>query len=712
MLLVIGRQGHVRMEHIEMRGASPTTEHAAWPQQARSPAPDTSHPPHSTRARLERRLTTANRAHDRLPALLMLRGAVPAVDMSTAERLRASTGADLGEVLLARGFVSEPDLIAAQAECHGLGQVDLSLSRPDPALARYLDPHDALALHCVPIRRAGPILVVATSRPENAEAIRAATMAQADRLAILPGSGPVSALPSAWQRDLHTVVTLAPRAQITMAQVALYGQSLARTAEGQAPRNSSCRTWRAAMAKRWALLLAICIVLSAMVFPNILTAVLFSVALLVFAGNMTLKIAAFAAARRAKQTLVTSPDPAPLTRQPVVSLLVQLYREQDIAATLVSHLSRLDYPPELLDVLLITELDDTTTHKALADTCLPPTWRVLTVPPGTPRTKPRALNFALPFARGEIIGVYDAEDRPEPDQIDKVARRFATCPPDVACLQGRLDYFNARHNLLSRLFALEYASWFRVMLPGVQHMGLVVPLGGTTQFLRRDVLIAVGCWDAHNVTEDAELGLRLARSGYRTEILETTTYEEANAAILPWIRQRARWQKGYLMTWATAMRAPRSLWRDLGPIRFLALQVQILGAVAGFLVAPLLWSLMIKPFGQAHPLDAIVGPTGYGVLGTAFVASSVLSIAVALQATAAPHLRHLRPAILLIELYFLLATLSAWKALADMIWRPFLWDKTEHGKFGGAAAPDPDLTPRPSAPLPSDAPRRRSTGDP
>jgi cellulose synthase/poly-beta-1,6-N-acetylglucosamine synthase-like glycosyltransferase len=350
----------------------------------------------------------------------------------------------------------------------------------------------------------------------------------------------------------------------------------------------------------------------------------------------------------------------------------------------------LDYPPERLDVLLIIEEGDTLTHSALSATTLPGWARIITVPKGEPRTKPRALNFALNFARGEIIGVYDAEDRPESDQLLRVAQRFAALGADTACLQGQLDYFNTRYNLLSRLFTIEYAIWFRVLLPGVQRLGLVVPLGGTTQFLRRAALEAVGGWDAHNVTEDAELGIRLARNGFRVEIIDTTTFEEANAAVLPWVRQRARWQKGYLLTWAVAMRAPFALLRALGLWRFLALQVQILFAVAGFLIAPLLWSLMIKPFGYTHPLDLVVSPFGYGILATIFVASVALSVTLAIYATRAAHLRHLRPYILLSEFYFLLGTISAWRAVLDILRRPFDWAKTRHGQFGAlpeAAAP-------------------------
>jgi cellulose synthase/poly-beta-1,6-N-acetylglucosamine synthase-like glycosyltransferase len=571
--------------------------------------------------------------------------------------------------------------LPALSALHGIGLApEGPPARPDPTLATQLPAAAALRLEAVPVSRAGGAVVVATCRPDRAALIRAAMA--------LPAGGRV-------------LVTLAPRAQVTAAQIALYGEALARLAEGQAPQRDSCRGWRPRQAMLGLGGVLGTLALVGTLLPQLLVGVVFGLALLIFLGNMTLKIAAFAATLRAERTPAPPAAPTAPLCLPVVSILVPLYREPEIAGRLIARLGALDYPRERLDLLLVVEADDTVTRAALAVTPLPGWIRVIAVPPGTPRTKPRALNFALNFARGEIVGIYDAEDRPEPDQLMRVVRRFAELGPDTACLQGRLDYYNARHNTIARLFAVEYATWFRVLLPGVQRLGLVVPLGGTTLFLRRAALVDLGGWDAHNVTEDAELGLRLARRGYRTEIIDTTTFEEANAAVLPWIRQRSRWQKGYLLTWAMAMRAPRALLRDLGPRRFLALQVQMFGAVAGFLVAPLLWSLMVKPFGVAHPLDALVGPMGYGVLATVFVASLVLSLAIAVRATRAAHLRALRPCILLSEIYFLLATLSAWRAAAEMLLRPFWWAKTSHGSFGGTGPGTADaVSPDPARPAP------------
>ena len=224
--------------------------------------------------------------------------------------------------------------------------------------------------------------------------------------------------------------------------------------------------------------------------------------------NMGLKIVAASAvfAGRSDQAKV---DPLP-KRLPVVTLLVPLYKEREIAGHLLRRLSAIDYPAPLLDVILLLEADDHLTRETLAAANLPRWMRAITVPKGTIKTKPRALNYGLNFARGRIIGIYDAEDAPAPDQIRKIVARFAARDPEVACLQGILDYYNSRANWLARCFTLEYAAWFRVVLPGMARLGLTIPLGGTTVFFLRSVLEEIGGWDAHNVTEDADLGLRLA----------------------------------------------------------------------------------------------------------------------------------------------------------------------------------------------------------
>ncbi len=612
-------------------------------------------------------------AEARLARLLSDRGLVGATEVKAARTTARDLDLPLGRVLLARGAVGEDELLSALSEVHGTGIADLAAHPPDRRLARLLPRDVALAAEAVPWRDAGGAVVVATARP--------------DLLSTLAGALP---------EGTRLVPALAKREAILAAQAALWGGGLARAAETRVPEHLSCRTWQPRRILRVVLFAAIAVALLEMMFPAQVALAAFALAGFVFLANITLKTAAFVTMladpvhrRRARPP---DPDIAPhLLHPPVVSILVPLFREAEIAGRLVAHLSRLRYPPERLDVILLVEEDDGTTAAALRDTPMPPWMRAITVPRGHPRTKPRALNYALSFARGEIIGIYDAEDRPDPNQIAQIVRRFDEVPRDVACLQGRLDYYNSDHNMMARLFTVEYASWFRVLLPGVQRMGLFVPLGGTTLFLRRGALEEVGGWDAHNVTEDAELGLRLARAGYRTELVDTTTFEEANAAIVPWVRQRSRWLKGYLITWATAMRRPAALWRDLGPWRFLGLQAQMLSAVLGFFLAPLLWSLVLAPF-VAHPLDAVLSPSGYLWLGAFMMLSLVLSVAVSVHACAAPHLRHLRPRAPLVEFYYTLGTFAAWIGALELMANPFFWAKTRHGVYGGLSGGGPEET--------------------
>jgi cellulose synthase/poly-beta-1,6-N-acetylglucosamine synthase-like glycosyltransferase len=364
-----------------------------------------------------------------------------------------------------------------------------------------------------------------------------------------------------------------------------------------------------------------------------------------------------------------------------VSIIVALYRESDIAGRLVRRLARLDYPEALLDVILAVEAADHLTRDALDAAELPPWMRIVVVPEGEVKTKPRALNHALDHARGAIIGVYDAEDAPEPDQIRKVVARFQSTDSKVACLQGVLDYYNPRTNWLSRCFTIEYAGWFRLILPGIARLGLVVPLGGTTLFFRRDVLEALGGWDAHNVTEDADLGIRLARHGYRTELVETVTGEEANCRAIPWIKQRSRWIKGYMITWAVHMRDPQLLWRQLGPRAFLGVQIMFLGTIAQFLLAPLMWMLLLVPFGLGGNLVAALPPAVFWTMASAFILSEAANLTIGIVGLSRTRHKLSWWWVPTMKLYFPLATLAAYRAVVELVTRPFYWDKTTHGLF-------------------------------
>ena len=231
---------------------------------------------------------------------------------------------------------------------------------------------------------------------------------------------------------------------------------------------------------------------------------------------------------------------------PVYTVLAPLHREATILAQLVSSLAGLAYPRCKLDIKLVVEADDHETRLALATHALPSHFEIVVVPPALPLTKPKALNYALAFARGSLLTVFDAEDIPEPGQLRLAAEAFAASAPDIVCLQARLAFYNADENWLTRQLAIEYAVLFDLQLPMLAALGCAFPLGGTSNHFRTAALHRVGRWDPHNVTEDADLGFRLARHGYRCRVIAASTHEEANVALGNWLNQRARWLKGFL----------------------------------------------------------------------------------------------------------------------------------------------------------------------
>ena len=194
----------------------------------------------------------------------------------------------------------------------------------------------------------------------------------------------------------------------------------------------------------------------------------------------------------------------------------------------------------------------------------PATSAPLVVPDRAPHTKPKALNYALQFARGDFVVVYDAEDRPQPDQLRRAWEVFRHAPPELGCLQAQLNIYNPRQSWLTRQFTIEYSALFDAILPALERLRLPVPLGGTSNHFPRATLISVGAWDPYNVTEDADLGIRLARQGYRTGVLGSTTWEEAPPVFGIWIKQRTRWLKGWMQTYLVHTRDLRRLNRDLG----------------------------------------------------------------------------------------------------------------------------------------------------
>lgn len=361
---------------------------------------------------------------------------------------------------------------------------------------------------------------------------------------------------------------------------------------------------------------------------------------------------------------------------PVYTIIVALYREATAVKDLIAALRRLDYPKEKLDIKLVLEPEDRETRARLETMRLPATFEIIIAPPSVPRTKPKALNAALPFARGAFIAVYDAEDRPEPDQLRRALDAFAAEDDRLACAQARLTVDNTADSWLTRLFTAEYAGLFDVFLPSLAAMRLPLPLGGSSNHFRADVLRRIGAWDPYNVTEDADLGMRLARYGYRTTVITSSTYEEAPARLRPWLKQRTRWMKGWLQTYLVHMHSPRKLFRELGPAGFTVFQLLVGGNVLAALVHPIfLFACLWELFTAGHHTASFFASPYVLVLLIGYLASAQLGIIGLKRRRLLDH----SWALLLTPLYWLLLSFAAWRALDQLVRDPHRWEKTEHG---------------------------------
>ncbi len=600
--------------------------------------------------------TTPAAANSDFGTALSAHADLSASDMARAQQAATRLGLPLADVLYAQHGVSRRALAIAQTTHSHSQLIDPLHDPPDPRLVAQFGSAKALRGGILPWRRLGGCVVVLAP---SVEVFRR----NHDDLVAAFGT-------------VRLAITTEDLLQKSIC--AGFGSQLVRRAETRVRDVESCRNWHAPTAMKAGLCLVFGTILAFVLAPVTALAALIGFTVLVLALSTGVKVAAALIGRHgvAPQPARNAATPA---RLPVITLLIPLFREREIADHLLTRLEAIDYPRELLDVCLVLEAGDHTTKAALGRARLLTWMRPITVPDGTIKTKPRALNYALDFARGTIIGVYDAEDAPARDQLRIVANHFANADPKVACLQGMLDYYNSASNWLTRCFTLEYAAWFRVILPGYARMGLVVPLGGTTLFFRREPLEQLGGWDAHNVTEDADLGVRLARHGYRTEFVNSVTEEEANGRFWPWVKQRSRWLKGYAITYAVHMRDPVRLWRDLGAWRFFGVQVLFAGTFAQFLLMPVLWSFWLLPFGVPHPVADILPVAAFWSLVALLIATELAHLTIAFVAVGRAGKRWLWPWAITMQLYFPLATIAIYKGVAELAWKPFYWDKTAHG---------------------------------
>ncbi len=377
---------------------------------------------------------------------------------------------------------------------------------------------------------------------------------------------------------------------------------------------------------------------------------------------------------------------------PVFTLLIPAYKEASIARHLVDRMNRIDYPAHKLDIRILLEEDDKETLEAFqAIEDLPPQYTLLVVPATEPHTKPKACNYGLIRARGDYVVIYDAEDMPESDQLKKVYLAFQELPDSYVCVQSKLNYFNSSQNILTKWFTHEYSTWFDVLLIGVMSFDSPLPLGGTSNHFKASFLKEVGAWDPFNVTEDADLGIRLYKHRYHTAVLDSVTWEEANSKVGNWIRQRSRWLKGYMQTWLVHMRNPVKLFRDLGAKGFVGYHAMLLGTPVIPLLNPFFWIMMVLWFvfrpdfiQQMFPGALYYIALFQFIIGNFFFTYSNLlgCYSVIRDSECRGAMNILYSVVLpgmLAPAYWVLMSVAAYKAAVQLIKNPFYWEKTDHG---------------------------------
>jgi cellulose synthase/poly-beta-1,6-N-acetylglucosamine synthase-like glycosyltransferase len=609
----------------------------------------------------------------RLGDILAASGRVDGSRLSDALEAQRAAGGRLGQVLAASSAISFGDLAEALARQTGLALVDLlsghwgarALGEGIDAALFDLMPEAFWRDHlAVPLGRRDHTLTVAVVDPYDdgiTQQLAAATGMQVRRTVT-------------GYRDVAAILAQRYRSQdVATSQADLFRRR---------PDDSARRLLSGGQVVAFAMLAAVvvgavlrapglaAVILSAVAEAAYLAVILFRMWIMRQPTAEILEV-------RVSERELAALDSASL---PIYTVLVPVFREAAVLPILARALAEIDYPKDRLDVKLLVEEDDEETRRAAIAARLPNYIEIVLVPKSQPRTKPKACNYGLVRARGEFTVIFDAEDIPEPDQLKKAICAFRAAGPDVACVQAKLSYFNRQQNLLTRWFTAEYAMWFDLLLPALHRARLPIPLGGTSNHFRTAVLRELGAWDPYNVAEDADLGVRLHKCGFRTLMMDSTTFEEANSEFVNWVRQRSRWVKGYMQTWLVHMRHPLKLYRELGPRGFVGFQMVVAGTPATFLLNPVYWALTTLWFGSSWLGIKALFPGWVYYVGMAnLLVGNFVFAYLNMTACARRGDWDLVKYSLLAPVYWSMMSLAAWKAVMQLVGRASYWEKTDHG---------------------------------
>lgn len=590
--------------------------------------------------------------------VLLSQNLVTAGDLLKAFSIQRYEDASIGEILIGMQKINLNQLYHALGRLHRLEEIDFKTRPPTLNWVKYTPPQIALKHGNIVWRITDHSLTVAITNPDKIDSTRKY---------FLRFGKPI------------TFVLIKPACLHHFIQQS-QSHTLQKAALLTRPKQESCRTWsQHSISKLNAVFILLCLASAVYFFPMPLLVIALSLVFISLILHISFRCYCLYAMHDKPILKPDKTDPLKIIKRPKVSILVPLYKESAILERLISRLQALVYPKELLEICLIYEEKDSGTKSALNALKLPWYVKTIEVPAGELQTKPRAMNYALDFCNGDIIGIYDAEDAPEVNQIEQVIRKFETSGDEIACIQCILDFYNSATNWMSRCFTIEYAILFRVILPALDRLKLPIPLGGTSVYFRRDVLEKLGRWDAYNVTEDADLGYRLYQMGYRCSWINTATYEEANYRVIPWIKQRSRWLKGLFLTAVVHMQRPIKLHADIGSA---ALFTMICLLIVPWIICPLvpiILPMWLISFGVDLPYYSDL-PTWYinGLVIT-FIVSELMSVYLGYKAIKTDQHKKLKPWLITTIIYWPISCFASYKALYEVFVRPDYWDKSEHG---------------------------------
>ncbi len=368
---------------------------------------------------------------------------------------------------------------------------------------------------------------------------------------------------------------------------------------------------------------------------------------------------------------------------PMYTIFCPLYKEWQVAPQFVKAMIDLDYPADKLQIIFLLEENDVETIRNIRSRRLPDNFEIVVVPHSKPKTKPKAMNYGLSHVRGDYLVIYDAEDVPDPMQLKKAVLAFGKASPETICIQAKLNFYNPHQNLLTRAFTAEYSLWFDLVLTGLQSINAPIPLGGTSNHFRVDTLRQLEGWDAFNVTEDCDLGMRLFKRGFRTEIVDSTTYEEANSDLKNWYNQRSRWIKGYIQTYFVHMRDPLRFVKESRPHNLIYFQLVVGTKILSMFTNPLMWAITVFYFlfrATYGPLIESFFPGIVFYIGVmCLVFGNFIYLYNYMIGCSERGYSDLNKYVFLVPFYWLGMSFAAWKALYEIFVKPHYWSKTVHG---------------------------------